>query len=221
MSETITAGLRADGGQTRTARKRRAILDAATTLFLRDGYLATSMDQIAAAAAVSKQTVYKQFADKDSLFAEAILGLSGTVDACIQTISRVLTSPKDPEQALKQLARTYVRTVMQPRVLQLRRLLIGQASRFPDLADAYYERVSERTVAAIATCFDELGARGLLRVPDPTLAARHYAVLVLFIPLDRALICGDDARPSAAALDRVADAGVDVFLAAYGSLSRR
>jgi TetR/AcrR family transcriptional repressor of mexJK operon len=36
-------------------------------LFLRDGYLATSMDQIAAAASVSKQTVYKQFADKQSL----------------------------------------------------------------------------------------------------------------------------------------------------------
>lgn len=205
----------------RTARKRRAIIEAATELFLTQGYDGTSMDQVAGLAAVSKQTVYKQFADKDSLFAEAILGLSGTVEAFIETVSRVLTSPKDVEQALKQLARTYVRTVMQPRVLQLRRLLIGQASRFPELADAYYERVSERTVAAIATCFDQLGARGVLRVPDPTLAARHYAVLVLFIPLDKALICGDHARPSAAALDRFADAGVDVFLAAYGSRSSR
>src|ERR1700691_1816365 len=59
-------------GETRTARKRRAILGAATTLFLRDGYQATSMDQIAAAAAVSKQTVYKQFADKQSLFREIV-----------------------------------------------------------------------------------------------------------------------------------------------------
>ena len=46
----------------RSARKRRAIMEAATALFLRDGYRNTSMDQIAADAAVSKQTVYKQFA---------------------------------------------------------------------------------------------------------------------------------------------------------------
>ncbi|MGH3181351.1 MAG: TetR/AcrR family transcriptional regulator, partial [Streptosporangiaceae bacterium] len=59
-------------GETRTARKRRAILNAATTLFLHDGYQATSMDEIAAAAAVSKQTVYKQFADKQSLFREIV-----------------------------------------------------------------------------------------------------------------------------------------------------
>jgi TetR/AcrR family transcriptional repressor of mexJK operon len=105
---------------------------------------------------------------------------------------------------------------MEPRVLQLRRLLIGQAARFPDLAAAYYERVPERTIAALAACFEQLGERGLLAVSDPTLAARHYAVLVLFIPLDRALICGDGARYPATALDRLADAGVGVFLAAYG-----
>src|SRR6202050_5961734 len=72
MGETTTASTQDRGGQTRTARKRQAILDAATTLFLRVGYLATSMDQIAAAAAVSKQTVYKQFADKQSLFREIV-----------------------------------------------------------------------------------------------------------------------------------------------------
>jgi len=74
MGETTTASTQDRGGQTRTARKRRAILDAATTLFLREGYLATSMDQIAAAASVSKQTVYKQFADKQSLFREIVTG---------------------------------------------------------------------------------------------------------------------------------------------------
>ena len=47
-----------------SARKRSAILEAATTLFLRNGYRGTSMDEIAALAAVSKQTVYKHFADK-------------------------------------------------------------------------------------------------------------------------------------------------------------
>jgi TetR/AcrR family transcriptional regulator, mexJK operon transcriptional repressor len=52
----------------RSARKRRAIMEAATTVFLGKGYLGTSMDEIAALAAVSKQTVYKHFADKEGLF---------------------------------------------------------------------------------------------------------------------------------------------------------
>src|SRR5207244_1010955 len=61
----------------RSARKRQAILDAATTIFLRQGYLGTSMDEIAARAGVSKQTVYKHFADKERLFVEIVVA---TVD---------------------------------------------------------------------------------------------------------------------------------------------
>ncbi|MBV8987238.1 MAG: helix-turn-helix transcriptional regulator, partial [Solirubrobacterales bacterium] len=64
-------------GQGRSARKRRAILDAARTVFLHNGYLGTSMDEVAALAAVSKATVYKHFADKQSLFAEIV---TSTVD---------------------------------------------------------------------------------------------------------------------------------------------
>src|SRR5579859_3742836 len=56
----------------RSTRKRRAILDAATTVFLSNGYLGTSMDEIAALARVSKQTVYKHFADKERLFSEIV-----------------------------------------------------------------------------------------------------------------------------------------------------
>ena len=51
----------------RSTRKRKAILQAAATLFLRNGYLGTSMDEIAALAGVSKQTVYKHFGDKQEL----------------------------------------------------------------------------------------------------------------------------------------------------------
>ncbi len=48
-----------------STRKRKAIVGAATTTFLHKGYLGTSMDEIAALAGVSKQTVYKHFADKE------------------------------------------------------------------------------------------------------------------------------------------------------------
>ena len=58
----------------RSSRKRSAILDAATELFLTREYAGTSMEDIASAAAVSKQTVYKHFSDKETLFREVALG---------------------------------------------------------------------------------------------------------------------------------------------------
>jgi AcrR family transcriptional regulator len=56
----------------RSTKKRRAIVEAARALFLRKGYVATSMDEIAADAGVSKQTVYSHFADKEGLFTQIV-----------------------------------------------------------------------------------------------------------------------------------------------------
>ncbi|HEY9470603.1 MAG TPA: helix-turn-helix domain-containing protein [Propionibacteriaceae bacterium] len=65
----------------RSVRKRESILEAATELFLAREYAGTSMEDIAAAAAVSKQTVYKHFSDKETLFREVALGSVGEVGA--------------------------------------------------------------------------------------------------------------------------------------------
>ena len=62
----------------RSSRKREAILEAATELFLTREYAGTSMEDIASAASVSKQTVYKHFSDKQTLFREVALGGVGT-----------------------------------------------------------------------------------------------------------------------------------------------
>ena len=56
----------------RSARKRQAILEAATEIFLINGYLGTNMDEIAGRSAVSKQTVYKHFSSKEALFIEIV-----------------------------------------------------------------------------------------------------------------------------------------------------
>ena len=68
----------------RSMRKREAILEAATELFLTREYAGTSMEDIAVAAAVSKQTVYKHFNDKETLFREVALGSVGPSAATFQ-----------------------------------------------------------------------------------------------------------------------------------------
>ncbi len=190
-------------------------MDAATTLFLRNGYLGTSMDDIAALAGVSKQTVYTHFADKERLFTDLIRGNTDRVDEFIQALPNMLQDTDDLEKDLRELARRYITSVIQPQVLQLRRLVIGEAGRFPDLARTYYERVPQRVVAILAARLWHLSARGLLHLDDPMLAANHFAWLVLAIPLDKAMFCGNDEGFAPAELEALADAGVRVFLAAY------
>ena len=200
----------------RSARKRQAIVEAATALFLEHGYQGTSMDDIAALAAVSKQTVYKNFADKQQLFSDIVMSAATRADQFIAALPGVLAETDDLAAGLAALARRYLATVMQPRLLQMRRLIVAEAGRFPDLARAYYERVPEHVMTSLAAQFGELAGRGLLRIGDPAVAAGHYAFLVLGAPLDRAMFLGPDSGLSAADLDRHADEAARAFLAAYG-----
>jgi TetR/AcrR family transcriptional regulator, mexJK operon transcriptional repressor len=201
----------------RSTLKGKAILDAASTLFLRQGYRGTSMDEIAALAAVSKQTVYKHFADKERLFAEIVVG---TVDEAGDRVYREvldLGDSGDINSDLRDLARRQLELVLQPTVLQLRRLVIGEAARFPELGRTFYERGPGRTIAALAAAFERLAERGLLRLDDSQLAAAHFNWLIMSIPLNEAMLLGRDNTPPAHELDRYAETGVRVFLAAYGA----
>lgn len=201
--------------ENRSARKRSAILDAATSVFLRKGYLGTSMDEIAARAGVSKQTIYKNYADKQSLFTEIV---TSTVDQAGDRVAaevRTLADTGDLEADLRDLARRQLATVMEPRVLQLRRLVIGEAGRFPKLGRTFYDHGPGRTITALAAAFEQLRRRGVLTFEDAHLAAEHFNWLIMSIPLNRAMLLGDDTQPAAEELDRYAAAGVRVFLATY------
>ena len=178
-----------------------AILDAATTLFLRHGYRGTSMDDIAALAHVSKQTVYTHFRDKQQLFAELVRGNTGRVDDFLAA-SAALGESTDLERDLRAFARRYVRVVVQPDAIRLRRLVISEASRFPELAGEYYERVPMRVIAALAGHLQRLTARGQLHIEDAQVAATHFAWLILGRPLDEALFRGEGIDHPPAELDR-------------------
>jgi TetR/AcrR family transcriptional regulator, mexJK operon transcriptional repressor len=202
--------------QRRSASKRRAILDAATTAFL-SKYLGTSMGEIAALARVSKQTVYKHFADKESLFTEIVTSTVNEIsDPVYEEVVRLADSG-DIEADLRDLARRLVARVMRPRLLELRRLVIAEASRFPELGRAFYERGPGRTISALASVFEQLAARGALRLDDPGLAAAHFNWLIMSAPVNQAMMLGSDSIPSRRELNRYADAGVGAFLAAYRS----
>ncbi len=194
------------------------IRESAATLFLEKGYQGTTMDEIAAAAGVSKQTIYTHFASKEELFADLVLGNADRVDAFAVAIENTrVPAREDLEGALRLLARRYVRFVIRPEVLRLRRLVIGEAARFPDVARTYFETVPGRVYDALADLLDELRDEGRLTLDDPVLAAHQFAWLILGWPLDRGMFLDVESAIGDVDLDHVADEAVRVFLAAYAA----
>jgi len=199
----------------RSARKRQTILSAGRDLFLSNGYQGTSVDQIAASAEVSKQTVYKHFGDKHELLLAIVNhALDSTVTPFLKRI-RALADTAHLEADLTALAADYLRAVLQEPVVQLRRLVVGEANRVPELAQRYYDQAPARTLAAFAECFSVLHDRGLLRVPEPADAAEHFAFLVVGRCIDQALFCGGPDVLASVDVGSHVRAGVRVFLAAY------
>src|SRR5450755_3084927 len=115
------------------------------------------------------------------------------------------------------LARRLLARVIQPRLLALRRLVIAEVGRFPELGRAFYESGPGRTIAALEAAFTRLAERGVLQLDDPRLAAEQFNWLIMSIPLNQAMLLGQNRPHDGADLDRYADGGVRVFLAAYGS----
>lgn len=200
----------------RSRRKRDAIRTAATELFLDNGYASTSMDEVAAAATVSKQTVYKHFRDKQTLFGEIVMGTVDEVSRPFQLLIGEVEEAEDVPAALRDLAHKYIQAVMSPELLRRRLLVVREAGRLPDLARAYYAGAPVQTIHRLADAFARLAQRGELSIDDPEVAATHFAFLLLGRPLDTVMFCGHDAVGSVGELARMADAATDVFLAAYG-----
>ena len=199
----------------RSARKRVTILSAGRDLFLSNGYQGTSVDQIAASAEVSKQTVYKHFGDKQELLLAIVNeALDSTVTPFLGRIAK-LADTDDLEADLVVLADEYLRTVLTEPVVQLRRLIVGEANRVPALAQLYYEQAPSRALTAFAECMGRLHDRGVLSVPEPAVAAEHFAFLVVGRCIDQALFCGGPQVLAGIDVDRHVRAAVGLFLAGY------
>jgi len=201
----------------RVLRTRAAVVEAETALFLERGYVDTSIDDIAARASVSKKTIYNNFADKDRLFTEIVLGVTATAEQFAVGLTASLADGGDVVDMLNHLARQHLDAVMSLGVVRLRRLISAESRRFPELAREYYRRAPARVVEAFADAFAELAARELLRVPDARRAAEHFAFLVVGPALDRVMFEGPDAVPGADERERIAHSAVGTFMAAYGT----
>jgi TetR/AcrR family transcriptional repressor of mexJK operon len=194
-------------------RKAEAVLTSARALFLDRGFAATTVEQIAEAAHVSKATVYSNFDDKAAVLA-ALLDRVATESAQILAeVVALLDGPGPVEARLERTAAALASGVLRPEVLQLRRLALAEAIHFPTEVALYYEHGPGSTLRLLERAFRDLDAHGLLVVEDPEEAASRFAYSVIGPAQDRALLTS--AMPSPSELRRTAAAAARAFFAAH------
>jgi TetR/AcrR family transcriptional repressor of mexJK operon len=183
------------------------MLDTALDLFLDRGFEQTTLDAIAAAACISKRTIYARYDDKEALFRAAVQ----------QAIDRWIVPDLDLEAidtgnidtALRAIARLGVDKVMSPIGFKVHRIMNAATFRFPDLFDSMYQQGPRRLTDFIAQLLAEHDARGTIKVDRPEVAA------IVFLRMavggsTRSIITG--VKPDPAEVEELMDYSIKIFL---------
>jgi TetR/AcrR family transcriptional repressor of mexJK operon len=157
-------------GRPKSEAKRESIREAAADLFLKEGYERCSMDSIAAAAGVSKQTVYSHFENKDELFRCCIVKKVEMYDLRVRT-----SEHDDLESGLASFANGFLRLVSDPQAVKMWRLMVNEAEEHSHVAKLFYETGPGESLASLAA-FLELH-RDRLDTEDFAGAARTFLAL--------------------------------------------
>jgi len=192
-------------------RKREAIVAAAGRLFLEQGY-GVSVEAIAQAANVSKQTVYKAFATKEGLFAAVAGRLADEIAA---PLTQARPDSATPSEVLTEFARHLFTVVQTENAIALHRMLLAGQAQFPDLARTFYRVGPGHTLEQVAQYLGREAARGRLAAPDPRQAAEHFLGMLNGHGYMRRLF-GVEAHLPPETLESRIRAAIGAFLRAYG-----
>lgn len=139
--------LRAPRLNIRGARRHEQIIAAATEAFLERGFDAVSLDEILRVSGGSKTNIYRQFGDKEGLFAEVVRRLAAEF---LSPLAALDLGDTAPAPGLAILGRTLMRQLMQPRHIAFQRMVMAVSGRLPGQMAAWYRVGPQTSQAAIA-----------------------------------------------------------------------
>lgn len=205
------AKIRRPGGRPSNAdalRLRDRILEAATQLFLADGYGSTTIEAVALRARISKRTLYHRFDDKAALFSAVVHKIIGQIRPPADV---PLIEGATLRDILRRLAGMILHAALAPQAIALHRLVMAESARFPELVRAVHGDGSMREAS---TLIAGLLARELpaskLTAADRAFAAEQFIFMIVTLPQRRAM--GYGTAMAAAELEAWADKSVGLFL---------
>ena len=155
--------------------RRRAILRCARTSIMKHGYAGTTMSGIAAALGGSKTTLWSYFPTKEALFGAV---LDEEIGRFRDEMLGILDLSGSVEETLRRFCTALLGKMLQPDTIRLHRVIIGEAERFPEIGQIFFEHAPKRTHERLAAYLEEAMQRGELREADPLVAARQLTMLI-------------------------------------------
>lgn len=197
--------------------RRQAILEGAFTVFARQGYAQSCVQDIADEAGVAKPTMYSYFSDKATLFREALQAVArSTLNDRLAVLEPLADPGEDLRATLESTGHELVRLHCDDRSWALRRLLHSEITRQPGLLDIVRETGPQRLHQPVAGALARLMVAGRLRSTDPGEAAEQFVAL-LTGPLEARCLMGTRRIDDTEARD-LARAAVRTFLRAMDTL---
>lgn len=124
----------------RKAERPQEILEAAFCEFSRNGYATTTLERIAERAGVTKGTIYVYFENKEHLFISMVREFTKAAHENLQQLYESHDG-STAELLRGQFSFIYQHLVEDKRRREVVRMLIAESSRFPELADRYYDEI--------------------------------------------------------------------------------
>ncbi len=157
-----------------------SVREAALAIFLTNGYEATSMEAVAVAAGTTKASLYARYSSKDELFTSVLNWAAVRTD---WPIAEPTPPPFDDlEAALVMVAETSLRRVLHPSMVQLSRIAISQAARFPELARTTLRIGSWQRQEFVADLLRFHAERGDILADEPEILAELFLAMVSGMP---------------------------------------
>jgi AcrR family transcriptional regulator len=201
-------------GRPKDMDKRAAILVAAKALFISNAFAGTSMDAIAAAAGVSKLTVYSHFGDKDNLFREVI---RARIEDLLPEDIYAYDPSVDIGETLRMIARAHMQIDCQAENVGTFRAILSDCRQGnPRYGKLLWEEGPARTHRLMERLLQQAVAHHALDIASvPTASVQFFSLIKGDLLLRRLFGCDECAEAAASEIEGMAMAGVATFLRAY------
>lgn len=198
-------------GRPTDSSKRQAIVEAAAKSFFTNGFAASSIEQIAADAGVSKVTVYNHFGGKRALLTAAV---EHECDKMRGYFAIEGLEGMSVRERLTAIGEGMVAFLSRREMVQFERRIAAETEHDAEIGLTFLEAGPRRMKQSFVAFLEWAQQRGELDVPEPWLAAEQFASMCKGF--------GDLERRFGAELDQAANdqriaSAVDVFLKAYGT----
>lgn len=196
--------------------RREAILQAATSLFLDQGYGAISIDRIVERIGGSKRDIYAHFGNRDGILGAIVTRISRTLTDTLDASGGAAggaagETPADLRDTLMRFGRQLTVMYSVQGFFSVYNTMVAEAPRFPDLAKTFYDQGPARTTARLARILDEARSRGIIHVDAPDTAAALF-IGMLRSDLHFQILLGKRPVPDEREIDQIVTLAVDLFL---------